>query len=75
MATVMRGGRAEIVTGFVAKRSARSEPSGDRFGPAHPLTFAEVEQAPDPPPLDGKQRRRLRQLGASVTSIGVAAPA
>ena len=49
MATVMRGGRAEIVTGFVAKRSARSEPSGDRFGPAHPFTFAKVERAPDPP--------------------------
>jgi len=47
MATVMRGGRAEIVTGFVAKRSARSEPSGDRFGPAHPLTFPEVKQALD----------------------------
>jgi len=51
----------------VAKRSSRSEPSGDRFGPAHPLTFAEVEQAPDPPPVDGKQRRRLRQVGGSVT--------
>ena len=33
----------------VAKRSSRSEPSGDRFGPAHPFTFAKVERAPDPP--------------------------
>jgi hypothetical protein len=60
-------GRAEIVTVFVSKRSSRSEPSGDRFGPAHPLTFAEVEQATDPPPRAGKQRRRLRQVGGSVT--------
>jgi len=57
----------------VAKRSSRSEPSGDRSGPAHPLTFAEVEQAPDPPPLAGKQRRRLRQVGGSVTRVAVAA--
>jgi hypothetical protein len=48
----------------VAKRSSRSEPSGDRFGPAHPFTFAKVEQAPDPP-LARKQRRRLRQAVAA----------
>jgi len=39
-----------------------------------PLTFAEVEQAPDPP-LTGKQRRRLRQVGGSVTPLPVTVPA
>ena len=33
------------VTPSVAKRSSRSEPSGDRIGPVHTLTFAEIEQA------------------------------
>jgi hypothetical protein len=57
------------VIGSVAKHSSRSEPSVDRFGPVHPFTFAEVEKATDPP-LAGKQRRRLRQVGSSVTPQG-----
>ena len=49
----------------VAKRSSRSEPLGDRFGPAHSLTFAEVEQATDPPLLLSPESSR----GVCVRSV------
>ena len=54
----------------VAKRSSRSEPSGDRIGPVHTLTFAEMEQAPDPPPAR-KQPGRSQRAGGSVCPIAV----
>ena len=49
-----RAGNSVAVIENVAKRSCRSKPSGDRIGPVHPLTFAEIEQAADPP-LAGRQ--------------------
>jgi len=63
--------RAPETAECVAKRSSRSEPSGDRFGPVHPLTFAEVEQASDPR-LAGKQPERSHRVRGSVFPEGAA---
>jgi len=69
----------EAATATVAKRSSWSEPSGDRIGPAHPLTFAEVEQAPDPPLAGSGRDGRIGRVAPSVrkrlSSAGLSASA
>jgi hypothetical protein len=55
-----------LVIGNVAKRASRSEPSGDRIGPVHTLIFAEIEQAPDPPPPESSQDGPIGPVPPSV---------
>jgi hypothetical protein len=47
------------------KRGVAVAPSGDRFGPAHPLTFAEVEQASCRPRARWSPGPRGRRAGTA----------